>query len=453
VTERATGEPWGRVGAWTYGAIVVAVAGGLAVTIRPVLSPFVLYAILLYVVWPRLGVPVYARITVAATGLMGLWLLEATGLLLAPFILALILAYVLDPLVDLLERWMPRSAAIGMLAIPLAGAIAVLALVVMPSVVRQVSQLLANVPGYIAEVEGWLSNLRAWLIGLQIEGVNDDTVPELRDVDAQAVVTYLRNRWSELADRGLGAVLGIGRGIGAVLGLAGYLVLLPILTYYLLRDWDRLRSRLADLIPPSRRESVLEFVGNYDRLLNRFLRGQLLLAAVVGLIVGVGFWIVGFPYSLLLGLLAGVLNVVPYLGLVVSISVAILIAIFSGAILTSLGKVAIVFGVEQVLENILGPRIVGESVGLHPVWVILALALFSFFFGFVGLLLAVPAAVLVKLSVEVAVRRYENSAWYLKGRLPGGPRASESEAGDTSQAGDGPGAGGASQADEAPGSG
>lgn len=418
----------GRVGAWTYGAVVLAVAGGLGIAIRPVLSPFVLYALLLYLVWPRLGVPIYARLALGATALMALWLLEATGLLLAPFILALILAYMLDPLVDVLERWMPRSAAIGALAIPLAGVVAILGLVLLPSVVRQVSQLIGNVPAYIGEVEAWLTSVRQWLIGLEIRGLDDRTIPELRDVDAQAVVSYLRDRWSEVADRGLAAVLGIGRGIGAVLGVAGYLVLLPILTYYLLRDWDRIRRRLADLVPPTRRHAVLDFAARYDRLLNRFLRGQLVLAAVVGLMVGVGFWIVGFPYALLLGLLAGVLNVVPYLGLIVSVAVALVIAVFTGPVLTSLTKVALVYGVEQVVENIVGPRIVGESVGLHPVWVILALALFSFFFGFVGLLLAVPAAVLVKLSVEVAVRRYENSAWYLKGRLPGGP-AGEGTAG------------------------
>lgn len=404
---------------WLHGVAVLALFGGLAAAVRPVLSPFVLYALLLYVAWPLLSTSVFARLAAAATALMGLWLLEVTGLLLAPFILAFILAYILDPLVDRLEAWMPRPAAIGALALPLAGGVALLVLVVAPAVAQQLSQLIGNVPGYLNAVQGWIGDLRAWVVGLEIQGLDDRTLPELREIDAQAVAEYLRERKAEVADRGLAAVLGIGRGIGVALSLVGYLVLVPVLTYYLLRDWDRLASRVADLVPRRRREEVVAFAGEYDRLLNRYLRGQLLLALCVGTMIGVGFWLVDFPYALLLGLLAGALNVVPYLGLVVSIAVAIVIALFSGAVMTSLLKVAVVYGVEQVVEGALGPRIVGESVGLHPVWVLLALAIFSFFFGFVGLLVAVPAAVLARLSVEAAARRYRASAWYLKGTRSG----------------------------------
>ena len=162
-----------------------------------------------------------------------------------------------------------------------------------------------------------------------------------------------------------------------------------------------------------------EFAGEYDRLLNRYLRGQVLLAASVGLIVGVGFWAVGFPYPLLLGLVAGVFNVVPYLGFAVSLVLALAIALFSGSVLVSLGKVALVFGVQQVGENVLGPLIIGESVGLHPVWMLLAISLFGFFFGFVGLLVAVPVAVLAKLAISSALRRYRSSTWYREGVVPG----------------------------------
>ena len=207
-------------------------------------------------------------------------------------------------------------------------------------------------------------------------------------------------------------MLGIGRGIGAVLTVVGYFVLLPILTYYLLRDWDALRERIEELLPRAYRDRVVAMAVEYDRLLGRYLRGQVLLASCVGVIIGLGFWVTGFPYALLLGLLAGILNFVPYLGLIASLLAAMLIALFSGHFLGGLLKIAIVFGVEQVLESILGPRIVGQSVGLHPVWVILSLALFSFFFGFVGLLLAVPAAVFLKLVLAAALRRYQVSRWF-----------------------------------------
>lgn len=404
---------------WQTGVAVLGLFAVLAYAVRPVLTPFVLFLLFLHVAWPWLDRPIVSRLAVAGTALILLWIVQVTGLLLAPFILALILAYVLNPVVELLERWMPRPAAILFLALPLAAIGALLVFLLVPAVANQVGQLMSNVPGWIRVIEGWIGDLRGWLIGLGIQGINQQTVPELGDIDAQEVVGYIQRRQSELAQGGVAAVLGIGRGLGAVLGVLGYLVLLPVLAYYLLRDWDGMREKLTDLVPPPYRERVLEFTGEYNRLLSRYLRGQLLLAAIVGLIVGTGFWIVGFPYALLLGLVAGVLNIVPYVGLLMSLAAAVVISLFSEAILASLVKVAIVFGVEQVLENIIGPRIVGDSVGLHPVWVILALVLFSFFFGFVGLLIAVPAAVLLKLVIQAGLEHYRASGWYRSGTLGG----------------------------------
>ncbi len=408
---------------WLYGVVLLGLFGALAVALRPVLTPFVLYGLFLYLVWPRLGSPLYVRLAAAATVVMALWLLEVTGLLMAPFLLALILAYVLDPVVDALQAWVPRPVAIGLLALPLLGIVALVVFVLAPAAGHQVSQLIANVPSYVDVVRGWIEGVRSWVIGLNVSGLNEQTVPNPADVDAQALVGYLQERQAELTRGGLTTVLGIGRGLGTVLAVASYLVLLPILTYYLLRDWDRLSEQIVDLVPPAHRPTVSEFAGSYDRLLHRYLRGQLLLSACVGVIVGVGFWAVGFPYPLLLGLVAGVFNIVPYLGFAVSLALALVIALFSGSVLASLAKVALVFGLQQVGENVLGPKIVGESVGLHPVWVLLAITLFGFFFGFVGLLVAVPAAVLVKLSASSALRRYRDSAWYRKGVLPGGDEA------------------------------
>ncbi len=430
-------EGSGTPESWLHGAVLLGLFAALVLAIRPVLSPFVLYALFLYLIWPRLGSPLYVRLAAAATLLLALWLLEVTGLLMAPFLLGLLLAYILDPVVDALQAYMPRPAAIALLALPLLGLLALVVFVLAPAAGHQVSQLIANVPGYVDSVRGWVESVRGWVIGLGIEGLDEETVPNPADVDAQALAGYLRERQAELTRGGLATVLGIGRGIGTVLAVAGYLVLLPILTYYLLRDWDRVADQLAALVPPAHRPSVSRFAGEYDRLLNRYLRGQLLLAACVGLIVGLGFWAVDFPYPLLLGLVAGVFNVVPYLGFAVSLVLALAIALFSGPVLTSLAKVALVFGLQQVGENVLGPKIVGESVGLHPVWVLLAITLFGFFFGFVGLLVAVPAAVLAKLALSSALRRYRASAWYRRGVLPGGDGAPDGagDAGDPERGG------------------
>ena len=159
-------------------------------------------------------------------------------------------------------------------------------------------------------------------------------------------------------------------------------------------------------MPAPRRDRWLGFAREYDALLARFLRGQVLAALIVGLLTWIGLLIAGFPYSGLVGAIAGVFNLVPYLGLVASIVPVLVIALLSGNFLAALLKAAIVFGIVQLIDgSITGPRIVGGSVGLHPVWVLLALALGGFYFGLVGLLIAVPAAVLVKLVLREALAR------------------------------------------------
>lgn len=391
---------------WAYAVVLLGVFAAFLAAVRPVLTPPVLYLLVLYLAWPLRTSTLVRRILAASSVLAAVWVIHVTGLLLAPFVLAVIAAYIVDPVVGWLHSWgVPRALAIGLMALPLLGLLALIALVLVPAVAEQVSQLIANVPGYVAVVESWVRDLRQWVLGLEIAGINEDTVPALQEIDAEVVMKYLKDWQSQLAVGSREMVLGLGRGIGTGLTVVGYLILTPLLTYYLLRDWPRIRRRLKAIVPGDRRRKVVDFAQQYDSLLSRYLRGQLLLAAVVGTLVGVGFWILDFPYALLVGLVAGVFNVVPYLGFAVGAATAVLIALFTGPIVAGLLKVAVVFAAQQVVEGVLGPYIVGESVGLHPVWVILALALFSFFFGFVGLLIAVPLAVLIKLGIEEAMDR------------------------------------------------
>jgi predicted PurR-regulated permease PerM len=224
------------------------------------------------------------------------------------------------------------------------------------------------------------------------------------------VAEYLNQQEAALVRRAWGAFLGVGKGVTIVLSVLGYVVLTPVLTIYLLVDFDRLVDRAKALIPRDKRDKWLPFMAEYDFLLSRYLRGQMLAALIAGVLTWIGLWALGFPYPAVVGVVAGVFNLVPYLGLVVSTIPAIIISLLSGNIIASLLKAAAVFGVVQTLDgSVIGPRIVGGSVGLHPVWVILALAVGSFFFGFVGLLLAMPAAVFLKLIVRDAVARYRHS--------------------------------------------
>lgn len=392
------------------------VMAGFLFSLRPVLTPFTLFLVLLLLLVPYAGTRRHTLLVIGSTVLVTLWLLETTGFLLAPFILALTLAYIFDPMVDVIEGWrVPRTLAVVLLALPLCGLVALVLVFGIPTLGRQVEMLIERAPEAIVRIEGWATVARRWLHDLDLPLIREvGLLDPLLDLRGEQVTEFLRERQQAIAQRSWAAVLGLGRGIGTLLTVFGYGVLTPVLTFYLLRDYDRLAPRLTELVPERKRKRWLAFIQEYDRLLSRYLRGQVVAAATVGTLTGIGLWIAGFPYAGLVGVVAGVFNLVPYLGLVVSLIPAVLIALFSGGILVSLLKVAIVFGVVQTLDStVIGPRIVGESVGLHPVWVMLALAVGGFFLGFVGLLLAVPVAVLVKLLIRDAVERYRASGIYL----------------------------------------
>lgn len=399
-----------------YGALVLLVLALFLLSVRPVLSPIVLFLALLLLLSPFAGSRSH-RLTLLATGsLTLLWLLEATGALLAPFILALVLAYILDPAVDALERRrVPRSLGILMLGFPVVLLVAALVFFGIPALVQQVDGLIRRAPEAIDDFVAWAERTRLRVLGLDLPFLEEEAlVARVQAIDAAAVTSFLQARQEEIAQRMWGAFIGVGRGLGLVFSLLGYLFLTPVLSFYLLRDYDGITARAQGLIPVPRREKSVAFLGEYNLLLSRYLRGQLLAAALVGVLTWLGLWILGFPYAGLVGAVAGVFNVVPYLGLVASLIPALIIVVFSGSILASLAKVAAVFVAVQFLDSsVIGPRIVGGSVGLHPVWIMLALAVGGFFFGFVGLLIAVPAAVLLKLLLREALARYEGSAAFL----------------------------------------
>ena len=226
-------------------------------------------------------------------------------------------------------------------------------------------------------------------------------------------MTFLQERGEALGAWVWNGVLGIGRGVGFVLTVLGYVALTPILTFYLLRDWDALTALVADLLPNHRRADFVSFATESDRLISRYLRGQVTVAITIGIITGLGLWLFRFPYAGTLGLIVAIFSVVPYLGLILSLIPAVFIALVSGSVGFSILTVVFVYGVAQLLEaTVISPRIIGESVGLHPVLVLLALALGGFFFGFVGLLIGVPAAAITKLLVGRGLRLYKASDYY-----------------------------------------
>ncbi len=405
-----------RVWPLLYGAIVLLVAGLFLYLLKPVLSPFITFLLLLLLLTPFAGTRQH-RLLVLTMGLaMIIWLLRTLGSLLAPFVLALALAYILDPLVDRLEaRGVRRSLAVALLTLPLLALFTLAVVFGIPALIDQAGQVIDNIPAAMQRAVNWLDSAQTWLQRLPIfrgEGMArafDSFSPE-------RLAGYIQERQAEIASRIWSGVLGMGKGVSVVLTILGYVVLVPVLVVYLLMDFDGIVRRVLTLIPVPARTQWMPLLHEYNTLLSRYLRGQVLEAMIVGLLTWLGLLILGFPYSGFVGAVAGVFNLVPYLGLVVSAIPALIIALFSGNVLVSLAKAGAVFLVVQLLDStVTGPRIVGGSVGLHPVWVILAIAMGSALFGFIGLLLAMPAALLIKILLREGLSRYRASAVYQDG--------------------------------------
>jgi predicted PurR-regulated permease PerM len=410
--------------------------GALLWLLLPLLNPVLLWAALLAVLFPFRGTRVFLPLIVTTGVFTFLWLLNELGALLAPFVVAVVLAYILNPLVNRMARgrpltWtgarfgdtdrLPRTLAVALLAIPVAGGVAAAVIWGVPWAAAELAGLARRAPEALDRLAAMLQGFEARLARLRIPGFEGaELATRIGALRAEDVVAFLEARQQQIGEWLLSGALGVGRGVGAFLTILGYLVLTPVVAFYLMRDWDRVVARGAALVPVTHAH-LLTFGREYDRALAGYLRGQLTVSLIIGTMTAVGLLLVGFPYALLLGLIVAVFNVVPYLGLVLSLLPALAIALTSGDVGSALLRVALVYGIAQTLESaVISPRIVGDSTGLHPVWILLAIAVGGFFFGFVGLLLAVPVAVGIKLLAERGLARYRRAHTFASDGLPAG---------------------------------
>jgi predicted PurR-regulated permease PerM len=386
----------------------------LLYAVRAMLSPLVVFALLWAALWPERRNAHAARLLAIAGALVAVWLLWAAGSLLAPFILGLAFAYLLAPAVAWLEtRRVPRWLGSLLVLLPFLVALVLLIGLLVPAIQRQVVQLAQRLPVLLSRLADWLDRLRTGFLASNQGLLTEAQAARLRSLSAGDLAAVVQERWQDIARGIWGGIMGIGRGVSIALTVLGYVVVTPVVTYHLLNAWGRITAWLAGLVPPARRSEALVFVREYDAQLGRFVRGQLTEATLVATLTGIGLGVVGFPGALLVAVSAGLGNLIPYVGLPLSLIPGLILALASGAIGTALVQLVVVFGVVQFIDQVLtGPRIVGGAVGLNPVWVMVALALFGLLLGFVGLLVAVPLAVLVKMLAHRAVARYRSSEYF-----------------------------------------
>ncbi len=367
-------------------------------------------------------------------GLVGLaagWLVWLLAPVLTPFVLAALLGWLGDPLVDRLERMgRSRNTAVIVVFALMTGVVLIGLLLLLPLLQRQILTLIAALPHY-----------SDWFVGTALPWVEARTGMELTNwLDPARLVNLAREHWEQAGGAATTLLGYLSRSGFALLGWVTNLVLLPVLTFFFLRDWDIFVERIAALVPRDHQSTAARLAGESSAVLGGFLRGQLLVMLILGVLYGVGMRLVGLELGILIGLIGGLLTFVPYLGPASVIILGSIAALVQFGDWQHLVGVAAVFGVGQVIESYwLTPKLVGDRIGLHPVAVIFAVLAGGSLFGFLGMLLALPVAAVANVLLLYAHERYTQSRLYA-GQHPAIVLDSYVESGDASTLSDaGPG--------------
>lgn len=324
-----------------------------------------------------------------------------------PFLLGALLAYIFDPLVRRLEaRRLSRTLATVLVFVLLLLLFILLLLVLVPVIERQITVLINKLPVYADWVQRTLLPLVYEHFDLTSTGF-----------DSNALYQALAGQWREAGGIAASVLKSVSHSGMAVLGFLVNLLLIPLVTFYLLRDWPLLLERVRDLLPRKSEQTIMRLAAQSDKVLGGFLRGQLLVMLSLAVFYTVGLWLAGLDLALLIGVLAGLLSFIPYLGVITGVLAAGIATVVQYHDWLYLLPVLIVFGVGQLAEGFfLTPRLVGDRIGLHPIAVIFAILAGGQLFGFSGVLLALPVAAVLMVLLRYAHERYVNS--YLYDRSP-----------------------------------
>ncbi|MBK8073557.1 MAG: AI-2E family transporter [Ramlibacter sp.] len=332
--------------------------------------------------------------------------LMALGPVLTPFVVAAVLAYALTPLVNRLDHMgrgrLPRVVAVVLVELVFILMVLGVLLMIVPILAKEVPLLREQVPVLFDKANAWL---QPWLAQLGIKATFD--VASIKAF----VLKYLNANFEDI----LGPLLAsLKLGGSVALAIMGNAVLIPVALFYLLMDWERLVERSMAFVPVKLRESFLRFTTEADAVLGQYLRGQLLVMVVMAVFYSAGMALFGLDLALPIGLFTGMAMFVPYLGFGLGLVLALLAGLLQFASAKALVMVAVVFGLGQLIESLyLTPRLVGQRIGLHPLAVIFALLAFGQLFGFVGILVALPASAVLLVAIRRVRDQYLSSKLYL----------------------------------------
>lgn len=369
-------------------------AGGLGLTLlilvqlKTTLLPLWAAATAAVLLWPVRRTRAGRAVLAAVALLVGAYLLRQVGGVLAPFVVAFVLAYILDPAVDWARaRWgWPRWASALMLTLAVGAVLAGAVVFLVPALVRQAEALIAGAVALAQQAPAWVARSPA-LDSLERAGLID------RATLVAEVSAYAQAQAQVLAGRLPALALALSRQVGALIGLVMTLAIFPVVLYYLLRDFPAVQRALVSVLPRVRGRR--EYLARAGHVFGRYLRGQLTISAISAVLVAVPLTLFGVPFSLLLGLMTGVLNLIPTLGAILTYVLGTLLMLIFGSPADVVIVLAVLVGQALVEQAVLTPNIMGQSVGLHPVIIMVSLFVAGTLFGFLGLLLAVPATALL----------------------------------------------------------
>jgi len=353
---------------------------------------------------PKYGAMTFERqvafwLVIFAVLVLMLWLLSE---ILLPFIAGAAIAYLITPLTDRMEKLgVSRLAAALLIISVVVMAIMLIILLVAPIFVDQLWSFIANIPGYVTRLQSLISDpSRPWLQKILGAGFNaDKSIGDLMTQGVGWLTAFLKSLWS---------------GGRALVSLFSLVVVTPVVAFYLIYDWHRMIRTADSWVPVQQRDTVRRLAREIDAAISGFVRGQTAVCLILGSFYAVALTVSGLNFGLLIGLISGVITFIPYVGSMTGLILALGVAVAQfwpdyTSILIVLG----IFLVGQFVEgNLLAPKLVGESVGLHPLWIIFALLAFGYLFGFVGLLVAVPLAATIGVLARFALQRYRESALY-----------------------------------------
>ena len=323
---------------------------------------------------------------------------------LTPFVLGIVIAYLLNPLVKkFATKGVKRTTSTIIIISIFFSVLTALIVLVAPIIAKESAALIEAMPGYLDRVFKAIQPHTAWLQQNFGEGYMTDAK------------SFVKENASKILSVSGGIAGGIAAGGQAVAGMLTTLVLTPLVAFFMMKEWPAITDWVEDLIPRQNEKMIKDLIKQIDGKLSGFIRGQITVAFFLGLIYAVALTVAGLNYGFLIGITAGFLSIIPMVGSTLGLLVSVIVAWFQAGDIQYVGIIGAIFIVGQIVEgNLLTPKLVGDSVGLHPLWIMFALLAGGSLFGILGMLLAVPVAAVIGVLMSFAILQYKKSALYKK---------------------------------------